>query len=517
MLLRPDNSVPPLSNVSARVDASESTPPIRSASVNRTAEGRRGVVHVNCGSIIASSPHVETGDAPERKAGVEDGAGSTVGRATECGSNGGAAGQSVQPGGSEARSKAERSGGGAAGRGAASWVVGFTLVELLVVIGIIAVLVGILLPTLNRAREQANLVACQAQLRSHIQTLLVYSAENNGSMPWGMSWRLQMKNGFGQWTGAPDPKGEAWPGAGYLYYRAFSWPVVVNSIQMKLKDGYLWPNDTFNGDRSALRNRVQFGKNFFCPNVLASPELTVKLPINSYGANSLVLPNESFELNPSATANWRFGFHTDTGWINDDRFKTGTTGASIKPAKLFQLYSDTAVLWDTAVFSDLVTPPDWVWNINLWGGFTVSGIDNGRLLQPRYRHLRYRDAQQQKYANPEDDLDQPIFLPPPTYRYSVGSKYRPNGDYYYDIKDAVVLPLPDALSPPRFRHMRSTVCNVAFADGSVRGVAWSPTRVRELKTPSLTGSKFTADSEFLRKWLMIRKPPYLPPNQLPQP
>ena len=60
---------------------------------------------------------------------------------------------------------------------------GFTLVELLVVIGIIALLISILLPALNKAREQAKMVACASNEKQLLLAFQMYVSENKSRTP----------------------------------------------------------------------------------------------------------------------------------------------------------------------------------------------------------------------------------------------------------------------------------------------------------------------------------------------
>jgi prepilin-type N-terminal cleavage/methylation domain-containing protein len=82
---------------------------------------------------------------------------------------------------------------------------GFSIIELLVVIGIIVILIGLLMPAVIQARESARATQCAAQLRQLGQALHNYANANAGHLPAWSGWHIAGGDG----TGEDDP-GPGW-------------------------------------------------------------------------------------------------------------------------------------------------------------------------------------------------------------------------------------------------------------------------------------------------------------------
>src|SRR5438105_734600 len=100
----------------------------------------------------------------------------------------------------------------------------FTLVELLVVIGIIALLISILLPALNKVREQGDRVKCSSNMRTLTTAMHMYSDEWKQVVPYN-NWLAQEQNNY--------------KAAGWLYDYQIRKVTALRTLQ-ELQGGVLW-------------------------------------------------------------------------------------------------------------------------------------------------------------------------------------------------------------------------------------------------------------------------------------
>jgi prepilin-type N-terminal cleavage/methylation domain-containing protein/prepilin-type processing-associated H-X9-DG protein len=157
----------------------------------------------------------------------------------------------------------------------------FTLVELLVVIGVIAVLLGILLPVLSKAREAANVIKCAANLHSIGIGFSDYLANYQQTFPAAYTYQ----------RGPQDPPNQEplTPDAGYIHWSSF-----IYGKTDALKPGNAYTPPVSGANDSAYNSPVYADIDnwtmFQCPSVLDGG----LPPTNTWPGNNLPgLPNDS--------------------------------------------------------------------------------------------------------------------------------------------------------------------------------------------------------------------------------
>jgi len=173
----------------------------------------------------------------------------------------------------------------------------FTLVELLVVIGIIALLISVLLPALQKARRAANTIKCSANMRAILQAMNMYAVQNNNWIPGSAATSAYyLLNPFGGYSNTNCP-GLA---------STFDWESpLVRVMGQKLKAPASGDNEfASEADRANRWSQLVNLPQFQCPEnqTIASPHgasaLWGSMPMASYNTAAMFLLYSSTTSSP---------------------------------------------------------------------------------------------------------------------------------------------------------------------------------------------------------------------------
>ncbi len=158
----------------------------------------------------------------------------------------------------------------------------FTLIELLVVMAIISLLISILLPMLDRAKELTRLAVCQANLKSYGSAAAVFSSERDGYAPGALHWTVQWGTLFaGVRTGEDGLLWENADGQTVNYPASYPTERGYGEFDIRNETDY-GPHEAWRAFGTSLDTYKKYG---VVPGMLSCPSQNEELTVYEWGSH----------------------------------------------------------------------------------------------------------------------------------------------------------------------------------------------------------------------------------------